>query len=347
MDASEDRSSGKWRRRSSILRYRIVLTVLMVAMSLVLTIAVSISAGSVSLSPIELWQALLHQGEPINQTIFWQLRLPRVAAALSVGAALGASGALLQGMLRNSLATPSLLGIPSGAGFVVIILVSLSKPQGWFPLLAWVGAIVATVLVYLLAKRGNQIAIERLILGGVAISSLLGAIQTVLILWLEDGRIQQALNWIVGSLNGRGWAEVRVASPYIAVAILMACGLARSLNVLSLGDELAEGLGTSLARSRIFIGGTAALLAAGAVSIAGLVGFVDLIVPHGIRLLIGNNDHRWVIPLSAAGGALVLTFADLLSRLGSVELPVGAVTALLGSPLFIALLYRSSATNSE
>lgn len=132
-----------------------------------------------------------------------------------------------------------------------------------------------------------------------------------------------------------------MAGPYIGVALLGGCLLARSLNILNLGDDLAVGLGVSLMRSRLLIGGVATLLAAGAVSVGGLIGFVGLIVPHGVRLLVGN-DYRWVLPLSAIGGAFVLTLADLLSRLGAIELPVGSVTALLGSPLFVWLLSRGS-----
>ncbi len=154
----------------------------------------------------------------------------------------------------------------------------------------------------------------------------------------EDGQVQAALNWLIGSLNGRGWTEVKTGGIYICVSLLLGCLLARTLNLLNLGDELAVGLGVSLVRSRILIGGIASLLAAGAVSIGGLIGFVGLIVPHGIRLLVGA-DYRAVLPLSAVGGAVVLTLADVVSRSAVVELPVGAVTALLGSPLFIWLLY--------
>lgn len=139
----------------------------------------------------------------------------------------------------------------------------------------------------------------------------------------EDGRIQKALNWLVGSLNGRGWSQLKISAPYILVSLLIACLLAKYLNVLNLGDELAVGLGIPLGRSRLLIGGTATLLAASAVSIAGLIGFVGLLVPHGIRFLLDSNDYRLLIPLSAVGGALVISVADLLSRLGAVELPVG------------------------
>jgi iron complex transport system permease protein len=318
---------------------RVLFTLLLLMAGLLLTIAVSLCQGAVPLSLGEVWQAVQHQGEPLHQTIIWELRLPRILAALVVGAALGMAGALLQGMLRNGLADPFVLGISAGAGLVAIALITLNVLQAWIPLGAWMGAILTAAIVYGLGFSGGGIAVERLVLAGVAVSSLFGAIQTTLLLLADDGRIQAALNWLIGSLNGRGWSEVTMAGPYVGVALIAGCLLARNLNLLALGDDLAVGLGTSLMRSRLLIGAIASLLAASAVSMAGLIGFVGLVVPHGVRLLVGS-DYRWVLPLSAIGGAWVLTFADLLSRLGTIELPVGAVTALLGSPLFIWLLYR-------
>lgn len=287
----------------------------------------------------ELWQALWHRGPSLNQTILWELRLPRIVAALFVGSALGMSGALLQGMLRNGLADPFILGISAGAGLVAITLITLNVFLAWLPLAAWVGAVLTAALVYFLGHSSTGIVVERLVLGGVAVSSLFGAIQTTLLLLSDDGRIQAALNWLIGSLNGRGWAEVTTAGPYIGVALILGCLLSRVINVLNLGDDLAVSLGVSLSRSRLLIGGVATLLAASAVSIGGLIGFVGLVVPHGVRLLVGT-DYRWVVPLSAVGGAWVLTLADFLARVGAIELPVGVVTALFGSPLFIWLLYR-------
>jgi iron complex transport system permease protein len=318
---------------------RLLLGTFILCLGLLLVTVLSLSFGAVSMTPYQLWQAIWRQGDELNQTIIWDLRLPRTFAAILVGAALGMSGSLLQGMLKNGLASPFLLGISAGAGLAAVAMLSLGVLQTWIPLGAWVGGLLTTIIVYLLAKRKDGISVERLILGGVAISSLFGAVQSVLLLMAEDGQIQAALNWLIGSLNGRGWQEITVSGSYISVALLLGCLLARAVNLLNLGDELAIGLGVSVLRSRIMIGGIATLLAAGAVSIGGLIGFVGLIVPHGIRLLVGT-DYRAVLPLSAIGGALVLSFADLLSRLGTVELPVGAVTALLGSPLFIYLLYR-------
>lgn len=235
-------------------RYRIVLAIALLGIGLISIFLLSLSFGAVSLTLSQLWQALLRQGDPINQTILWQLRLPRVIAAMVVGAALGTSGTLLQGMLRNPLAEPFLLGISAGAGLVVIVMVTLGLWQAWIPLAAWVGALFTTTLVYLLARRGNNIVVERLILGGVAVSSLFGAVQTTLLLLAEEGRIQAALNWIIGSLNGRGWTEVSTTTPYIVIALIGSILLGRSLNVLALGDELAVGLGLSLGRSRLLIG---------------------------------------------------------------------------------------------
>ncbi len=322
--------------------YRVLWAILIFGVGLAVTLGLSLSQGAVPLSMSEFWQAILRQGDPVKQTIVWDLRLPRICAAVIVGAALGMSGALLQGMLRNSLADPFILGISAGAGLIVILMIVWQIFPIAIPLAAWIGAIVTSAIVILLGRAGSGISVERLILGGVAISSLFGAVQSTLLLLAEDGQIQIALSWLVGSLNGRGWQEISTASPYIIVALVAGCLLARSVNVLALGDDLAVGLGISLTRSRLLIGGVATLLAAGAVSISGLIGFVGLVVPHGVRLLVGT-DHRFVLPLSALAGAWLLTFADLLSRLGAVELPVGSVTALLGSPLFIWLLYRRSA----
>jgi iron complex transport system permease protein len=322
-------------------KHRLFWAISLLIGALVVTLGLSLSLGAVPLTLPEFWQAILHQGDPIKQTILWELRLPRIFAALIVGAALGMSGALLQGMLRNSLADPFILGISAGAGLIVIIMVVLQIFPLAIPLAAWIGAILTSGLVILLGRSGSGISIEKLILGGVAVSALFGSVQSTLLLLAEDGQIQIALSWLVGSLNGRGWQEIITAGPYIAAALLVGCLLARSVNVLALGDDLAVGLGVSLVRSRLLIGGVATLLAASAVSIGGLIGFVGLVVPHGVRLIVGT-DHRFVLPLSALAGAWLLMFADLLSRLGAVELPVGSVTALLGSPLFIWLLYRRS-----
>lgn len=302
-------------------------------------IALSLSQGTVTMSGAQLTDALLRRGDETYQVIFWELRLPRVAAGVLVGSSLGLAGALMQGLLRNSLATPYLLGVSAGAGLVAASAIVFGASALYIPVAAWAGAIAAALVVYGLAWTGNGIAIDRLILGGVALNALLGALQTTLIVLSDDSQIQQAFNWLVGSLNGRGWSEVAAATPYMATALIVGASLGRLLNLLDLGDDMALGLGVSLGRSRLLVGATATLLAAGAASIGGLIGFVGLVVPHGVRLLVGD-DYRVCLPFSALGGATVLVLADWLARLGSVELPVGAVMALVGSPVFVLLLYR-------
>ena len=301
----------------------------------------SLAKGSVYISIEDIWLAIIKQGEEINQTIIWELRLPRLLASLLVGSSLGMSGALLQGMLKNGLASPYLLGISAGSGLVIVFFISFGLIQSFIPFAAWIGAILTTLIVFVLSKDGNKIVVERLVLGGVAISSLFGAIQATLLLQVEDGRIQAALNWLIGSLNARGWQEINFAALPILMALSLGLFLSRQLNLLSLGDELSMSLGNSLFRSRCLIGAVATLLTACAVSIGGLIGFIGLIVPHFSRLLIGN-DFKYILPFSALIGALTLSSADLLSRLGPIEIPVGIVTALVGAPVFMIILYKKT-----
>ena len=323
----------------NLFRERNILNAVVLLVLIFLVVILSLSSGSVELSSPEIIKAFLKEGDLTNQIIFWELRLPRLIASLLVGAALGVSGALLQGMLRNGLASPYLLGISAGSGLVIVLMISMGLWFSWIPIAAWLGAILTTFIVYFLARSGGNISVERLILGGVALSSLFGAIQSMLLLQTEDGRVQAALTWLIGSLNSRGWSEIKLAGPPILLALIMALLLSRQLNLLGLGDELSVGLGNSLFRSRCLIGASATLLAASSVSVGGLIGFVGLIVPHAVRFLFGT-DYRLVLPFSALLGALTLSTADLIARSGSIEFPVGIITSLLGAPIFIVLLYQ-------
>ncbi len=307
---------------------------------------ISLAKGSVYISRGDIWLAIFQKGEEINQTIIWKLRLPRLLASLLVGSSLGMSGALLQGMLRNGLASPYLLGISAGSGLIIVSIITFGFAQIFIPIASWLGAILTTLIVYFLAKKGNKISIERLILGGVAVSSLFGAIQATLLLQAEDGRIQAALTWLIGSLNARGWDEIKITWIPISIALILGILLSRQLNLLSLGEELSISLGNSLFRSRCLIGAVATLLAASAVAIGGLIGFIGLIVPHFSRLLVGN-DYKYVLPFSSLIGGLTLSTADLIARLGPIEFPVGIITSLLGAPIFIAILYKRSSTIRE
>ena len=329
---------------SNKIRYlnkKFLFSLIIIIFLLIMISIFSLSKGSVYISIEDIWLAIFRRGEEINQTIIWDLRLPRLISSLLVGSALGMSGALLQGMLKNGLASPYLLGISAGSGLVIVAFITFGLAQIFIPIAAWLGAIFTTLIVFTLSKSGNKISIERLILGGVAISSLFGAIQATLLLQAEDGRIQSALTWLIGSLNSRGWNEIRITWIPILFSIMLSLLLARQLNLLSLGDELSMSLGNSLFRSRCLIGAIATLLAASAVAIGGLIGFIGLIVPHFSRLLIGS-DYKFILPLSALIGGLTLSTADLIARSGPIEMPVGIVTSLIGAPIFIVILYKRS-----
>jgi len=323
------------------LNKKFLFSLIIIIFLLIIISLLSLGKGSVYLSNKDIWLAIFKQGEEINQTIIWELRLPRLIASLLVGSSLGISGALLQGMLKNGLASPYLLGISAGSGLVIVSFITFGVAQFFIPIAAWTGAIFTTLLVFILSRNGNKISIERLILGGVAISSLFGAIQATLLLQSEDGRIQAALTWLIGSLNARGWNEIRITWIPILFALIMSLFLARQLNLLSLGDELSMSLGNSLFRSRCLIGAVATLLAASSVAIGGLIGFVGLIVPHFSRLIIGN-DYKYILPFSGLIGGLTLSTADLIARSGVIEVPVGIVTSLFGAPIFILILYKRS-----
>lgn len=311
---------------------------LLLGVSLILVLGSSVSLGAVRLDPCQMWAAVWRQGDPITQTILWDLRMPRAVLSLLVGAALGMAGALLQGMLGNGLADPYLLGISAGAGLAAVGILTLGSWTGLVPVAAWLGGLATTALVFGLARTRAGLAVERLILAGVAVSALFGAVSSTLLLMADD-RVQVALTWLIGSLSGRGWPEVHSVGLYILLGLGLGWSQARPLNLLGLGEEMAVSLGIPLARTRLVIGLIAALLAAAAVSVSGLIGFVGLVVPHIVRQVTGS-DHRWVLPLSAMAGAVLLGTADVLARLGAVELPVGVVTALMGAPFFGWLLYQ-------
>jgi len=323
------------------LNKKFLLSLMIVILFLIIISIFSLAKGSVYISIEDIWMAIFKKGEEINQTIIWDLRLPRLISSLLVGSALGMSGALLQGMLKNGLASPYLLGISAGSGLVIVAFIIFGLAQIFIPIAAWLGAIFTTLIVFTISKIGNKISIERLILGGVAISSLFGAIQATLLLQAEDGRIQSALTWLIGSLNSRGWDEIRITWIPIIFSLILSLLLSRQLNLLSLGDELSMSLGNSLFRSRCLIGAMATLLAASAVAIGGLIGFIGLIVPHFSRLLIGS-DYKFILPLSALIGGLTLSTADLIARSGPIEMPVGIITSLIGAPIFIIILYKRS-----
>ncbi|WP_413442510.1 FecCD family ABC transporter permease [Synechococcus sp. MIT S1220] len=307
---------------------------------LAIVFVLSLCVGDSPIGFEDLWDYV--SGTSSSETtvlVIRDIRLPRTLAALLTGSALGVSGAMLQGMLRNPLASPFLLGISSGSGVCVVILFSLNSLAYWIPLGAWLGAVVSALIVFCIAYDQKRISLERLILSGVAVSSVLGSVQAIFLLRSDDTRIQNSLTWLSGTLAGREWGDLTFTWIPIVVCLLCSFVFAKQLNLALLDDDTSRSLGLSLTRLRILIGVCATLLTSCSVCIAGLVGFVGLVIPHIARLLCGGN-FVYVLPFSGVLGALTVVVGDLIARMYLWELPVGIVTALFGSPFFIYLLRK-------
>lgn len=301
---------------------------------------VSIMLGSVKIPLSEIMSTIKGAEQGIHAQIFLNIRLPRTLVAAMVGMNLSLSGAILQAIMKNPLADPHIIGISSGAGLAGIIVLLVLPTMGWLVTpAAFLGAMGAALLIYALAWK-NGIQPLRIILAGVAVSAFFSAgISAMMIFYSE--RVHGALMWMVGGLSARTWPHVEMLLPYTIVGGVLALLMAKPLNLLQLGDELATGLGLHVERTRFLLTAIAALLAASSVSVVGLLGFVGLIVPHIARLLIGS-DHRYLLPASALLGIATLTFCDTFARVAfaPLELPVGIIMAALGAPFFLFLLRR-------
>ena len=306
-----------------------------------ISIILSLCVGSLSeIGLRELILQLLGRGGDMNGLILWQVRLPRTVASILVGSALGASGGLLQSLLRNGLAGPFLLGISAGSGLMVIMAIVLGIYLAYIPILAWIGALLTVILVAVISNSSSGISIQKLILSGVAISSLFGAIQSVLLLRSDDSRIQTALQWLIGSLNSIEWGLLVICGSMIIAGLISTLFCLKSLDILNLDDSMAKNMGLNISTKRLTIALIATCLSASAVSISGLIGFVGLVAPHSARIILSTNVPSKVVPASAILGAIFLLISDTISRSFANELPVGAITSLFGSPLFIILLMR-------
>lgn len=300
----------------------------------------SVLSGAVAIPVSALGDILNGGGDNASRQILLNIRLPRAIVAALVGMNLAVSGAVLQAVMKNPLADPHIIGISSGAGLAGIFVIVL------FPALeylivptAFCGAMLAAACIYILAWK-NGIRPLRIVLAGVAVSSFLGAgISAILVLYSD--RVHGALMWMVGGLAARSWPHVEIILPYAVIGFILAVCGARYLNILQLGDDGAKGLGVNVELVRLVFTAIGALLAASAVSVAGLLGFVGLIVPHTVRLLTGS-DYRFLIPSSALLGIAVVTYSDTLARVAfaPLELPVGIFMAALGAPFFLFLLRK-------
>jgi len=331
---------------------RKALTILVLSLLLVAALGVGVAIGAVRVSPLSFPRYLLHQlgfrsvtlPDQQDTTIILFLRLPRVLAAMLVGAALAVCGVAMQGLFRNPMASPEILGISAGgslgavaaitSGFASLSLVGL-------PLLTVVGALLSSAIVYFLSTSRGTTSLLFIIIAGMAISSLLNGLTSALLLISREYQVSQFLFWTMGGLDGRTWQHILFAAPVLIPGIVVLGLFSRELNLFTLGEESASSLGMRVERTKRLLLALSAVITGMAISVAGPIGFVGLLVPHFFRFLVGA-DHRTLIPASALGGALFLTVCDLLGRsiAPPLEVRVGIITAILGSPYLLSLIVR-------
>ncbi|ALK08948.1 FecCD family ABC transporter permease [Blastochloris viridis] len=313
------------------------------------------TVGAAGIPPGRLAAALgLIQGDPAvaahDELVVWSIRLPRIAMAVMVGALLAAGGAMMQGLFRNPLADPGLVGVSSGAALAAAATIVLSGkllpdlPPVALPLAAFVGALVVTAVLYRIATRGGRTSIAMLLLGGLAIGALAGALTGLLVFIADDRQLRDLTFWSLGSLAGATWAKVATLVPFLLAVVVATPLIARDLDRLALGEAEAYHLGTAVERlKRIAIVLVSAAVGA-AVAVSGVIGFVGIIVPHLLRLVIGPG-HRLLVPASLLLGPVLMLIADTLARVvvAPAELPIGILTAVLGAPVFLGLLLKQRA----
>lgn len=313
---------------------------------LLLALLLSIAIGSVFIPLNEIWNVLRGAGNGIFASIIWKIRLPRTALVALTGAALGISGASYQGLFRNPLADPFLIGVASGAGLGAVIAMSIQWPYSFLglmavPFMAFITALLTILLVYVIARIGRTVPTTNLILAGVAISSFAASLTSFLML-RSTNEVRRALSWLFGGSLQGGWTPILAILPFLILGVMVLLFNGHALNLLQFGDDQAQQLGLNVTRRRAVILIAASLITATAVSFSGIIGFIGLIVPHLMRLWSGA-DYRRLLPLSLLGGASALLISDVIARvvLAPQEIPVGIVTALAGAPFFLWVLRRS------
>lgn len=310
-----------------------------------LAVVAGLGVGSVRLAPAQLWQAVTDPGGA-HGTLLWQLRAPRVLLAYLVGGGLAVSGAALQALVRNPLADPYLLGMSGGAGLGAVAAIAAGVAGPWgVPLAAFAGAVASVGLVYRLSVvAGHRLDPRVLVLAGVVVGAFAASIMTTIVVLSSAAELRNAFLWLLGGLGAASWPAVAAFGAYAVLPLGLLFLEARSLDLLALGEEPARHLGADVERTRRIVVLATALLTAASVALCGIIGFVGLVVPHAVRLLNGPL-HRPLLPLAFACGGAFLVAADTVARsvVPPLELPVGAVTALAGVPLFAVLLRRSLA----
>ncbi len=310
---------------------------------LLIAFILSLAIGSVFISPVELWKILRGLGDETFTFIIWQIRLPRTVLVALTGAALSGSGAAYQGLFRNPLADPFLIGVASGAGLGAVIAMSIQWPYSFWglmaiPMSAFIAALITVFIVYFLARVGQTIPTTNLILAGVAFSSFATSLTSFLML-RSTSEVRRALGWLLGGASQAGWTAILAILPYIIIGLGILLINGHRFNLLQFGDDQAQQLGLNVTRTKTILLIAASLATAAAVAFSGIIGFIGLIVPHVIRIWFGG-DYRRLIPLSIIGGASALLVSDVVARivLAPQEIPVGIITSLVGAPFFLWVL---------
>ncbi|WP_019535203.1 FecCD family ABC transporter permease [Paenibacillus ginsengihumi] len=344
MDAATISFSEQRRRKRGI----VVISV--IGLLVVLVFLISMNTGHIRLSPWDVLRTLFGMGTEKQELILFEFRLPRIVISLLIGAGLAVSGCIMQGISRNALADPGILGINAGAGIMVMLFVAyfpttMAAPVFLLPVLALVGSGLTAALIYSLAyKRHQGLSPTRLLLTGVGVAAAISAAMIVLTLRLSPEKYQFVATWLAGSIWGANWKFVLALLPWIVVLLPYVFYKAQVMNVLQLGEPMAIGLGTAVSREQFKLLAAAVGLAASSVSVSGGIGFVGLIGPHLARRLVGAK-HQLLLPCSAVLGALLVITADTIGRwiLQPSEIPTGIVVAIIGAPYFLYLLSRSRA----
>jgi iron complex transport system permease protein len=338
-------------------RYRAVMAGLV--FSLAVAFLVGVAFGTVWISPwdtlrLVAWKLHLLSRPHVaysTQVILFQLRVPRVLLAVLVGAGLATAGTLFQGLFRNPMADPAIIGVSSGAalGAIAVIVAGAGSALAGMGVTAaaFVGAIATAFLVYRLARVGPSVHVATLLLAGIAVAALISAVMSI-VMSLSGEQVRSIYFWLLGGLGARSWQSMEAAAPLIALGVVIALSQVRDLNLMTMGEERAAQLGVDVERFKRISLSAGALLAAAAVSVSGVIGFVGLMTPHVLRLVVGS-DHRRLLPAALLAGPAFLILADLAARtvIAPQELPVGAVTAILGAPFFLYLLRRQRRTSNE
>jgi|YelNatPaOPRAMG01_1025707.scaffolds.fasta_scaffold94779_2 iron complex transport system permease protein len=346
-------AEGMYFKRFS--RWKIIFILL--AMALILTITFAVAMGPMQIPPLDVYKIIIKHipflgdfvgggSSSTEEVIVLQVRLPRVLAAAIVGIALAVAGVVLQGLLRNPMADPYVIGISSGAGLGASLAIAFGFGLSFFgvlysiPLMAFAFALGTVLLVYVISRTGQGVPMLTLLLVGIAVNSFLLAIISIIRL-VSGEAVHAIMAWIFGSLAASNWNYVKMALPFVVIGVAIIYVFARDLNIMLLGEEQARHLGVDAERLKKIMIASATLITAAAVSISGIIGFIGLIIPHISRILVGP-DHRILIPSSALGGAIVLILCDTIGRMivRPAELPVGIITSLLGVPFFIYLIRK-------